>query len=172
MAREDLVSAVLIKFGKYVVQQAKSNLTRQKRNTSGDLYNSINYNIFYSNNKFSLSFKMADYGEYQDKGVKGAKSTYSSAAGSPYKYTNKMPPASAFSQWVVKKGLDGVRNEKGQFVKRKSLQFAIARSIYNKGIPATKFFTTPFGIAFKRLPPDIVSAFQLTEEDFKSFTTK
>jgi hypothetical protein len=172
MAREALVSAVLIKFGKYVVQQAKSNLTRQKRNTSGDLYNSINYNIFYSNNKFSLSFKMEDYGEYQDKGVKGAKSTYSSAADSPYKYTNKMPPASAFSQWVVKKGLDGVRNEKGQFVKRKSLQFAIARSIYNKGIPATKFFTTPFGIAFKRLPPDIVSAFQLTEEDFKSFTTK
>jgi hypothetical protein len=172
MAREALVSAVLIKFGKYVVQQAKSNLTRQKRNTSGDLYNSINYNIFYSNNKFSLSFKMEDYGEYQDKGVKGAKSTYSSAADSPYKYTNKMPPASAFSQWVVKKGLDGVRNEKGQFVKRKSLQFAIARSIYNKGIPATKFFTTPFGIAFKRLPPDIVSAFQLTKEDFKSFTTK
>ena len=172
MAREDLVSAVLIKFGKYVVQQAKSNLTRQKRNTSGDLYNSISYNIFYSNNKFSLSFKMADYGEFQDKGVKGAKSTYASAADSPYKYTNKMPPASAFSQWVVKKGLDGVRNEKGQFVKRKSLQFAIARSIYNKGIPATKFFSTPFGIAFKRLPPDIVAAFQLTEEDLKSFTTK
>ena len=172
MARQELVSSVLIKFARYVVQQAKSNLTRQKRNTSGDLYNSIKYDIYYSNNKFSLSFKMADYGEYQDKGVKGAKSTYSSAAGSPYKYTNKMPPASAFSQWVVKKGLDGVRNEKGQFVKRKSLQFAIARSIYNKGIPATKFFSTPFGIAFKRLPPDIVAAFQLTEEDFKSFTTK
>lgn len=172
MARQELVSAVLIKFARYVVQQAKSNLTRQKRNTSGDLYNSINYNIFYSNNKFSLSFKMADYGEFQDKGVKGAKSTYASAADSPYKYTNKMPPASAFSQWVVKKGLDGVRNEKGQFVKRKSLQFAIARSIYNKGIPATKFFSTPFGIAFKRLPPDIVAAFQLTEEDLKSFTTK
>lgn len=172
MARQELVQSVLTKFARYVVQQAKSNLTRQKRNSSGDLYNSLQYQLNVSPNSFSLSFKMADYGEYQDKGVKGAKSTYSSAAGSPYKYTNKMPPASAFSQWVVKKGLDGVRNEKGQFVKRKSLQFAIARSIYNKGIPATKFFSTPFGIAFKRLPPDVVAAFQLTEEDFKSFTTK
>jgi hypothetical protein len=172
MAREDLVSAVLIKFARYVIQQAKSNLTRKKQNVSGDLYKSLDYNIYYSKNKFSLTFKMEDYGLFQDAGVRGAKSTYTSAAGSPYKYTNKMPPASAFSQWAVKKGLEGTRNEKGQFVKRKSLQFAIARSIYNKGIPATKFFTTPFGIAFKRLPPDIVSAFQITEQDFKLFTTK
>jgi hypothetical protein len=172
MAREDLVSAVLIKFARYVIQQAKSNLTRKKQNVSGDLYKSLDYNIYYSKNKFSLTFKMEDYGLFQDAGVRGAKSTYTSAAGSPYKYTNKMPPASAFSQWAVKKGLEGTRNEKGQFVKRKSLQYAIARSIYNKGIPATKFFTTPFGIAFKRLPPDIVSAFQITEQDFKLFTTK
>jgi hypothetical protein len=65
-----------------------------------------------------------------------------------------------------------VRNKQGQFVKRKSLQFAIARSIYEKGIPATKFFSTPFGIGFKRLPPDIVQAFRLTEEDLKAFTRK
>jgi hypothetical protein len=172
MARKELVQAVLTKFANYVIQQARTNLTRNKRNSTGDLYNSLSYDLSVGDNSFSLSFKMEDYGEYQDKGVKGAKSTYQSAAGSPYKYTNKMPPASAFSQWVVKKGLDGVRNKKGQFVKRKSLQFALARSIYEKGIPATKFFSTPFGIGFKRLPAEIVQAFQLTEEDLKAFTRK
>jgi hypothetical protein len=172
MARKELLDAVLTKFAKYVIQQAKNNLTRNKRNSSKDLYNSLSYDLNVGENSFSLSFKMEDYGEYQDKGVKGAKSTYASAAGSPYKYTNKQPPASAFSQWVVRKGLEGVRNKQGQFVKRKSLQFAIARSIYEKGIPATKFFSTPFGIGFKRLPPDIVQAFQLTEEDLKAFTRK
>lgn len=172
MARKELLDAVLTKFAKYVIQQAKNNLTRNKRNSSKDLYNSLDYDLRVGENSFSLSFKMEDYGEYQDKGVKGAKSTYASAAGSPYKYTNKMPPASAFSQWVVRKGLEGVRNKQGQFVKRKSLQFAIARSIYEKGIPATKFFSTPFGIGFKRLPPDIVQAFRLTEEDLKAFTRK
>jgi hypothetical protein len=172
MARKELLDAVLTKFAKYVIQQAKNNLTRNKRNSSKDLYNSLDYDLRVGENSFSLSFKMEDYGEYQDKGVKGAKSTYASAAGSPYKYTNKMPPASAFSQWVVRKGLEGVRNKQGQFVKRKSLQFAIARSVYEKGIPATKFFSTPFGIGFKRLPPDIVQAFRLTEEDLKAFTRK
>lgn len=172
MARKELVQAVLTKFAKYVIQQARTNLTRNKRNSTGDLYNSLSYDLSVGDNSFSLSFKMEDYGEYQDKGVKGAKSTYSSAAGSPYKYTNKMPPSSAFSQWAVKKGLDGVRNKKGQFVKRKSLQYALARSIYEKGIPATKFFSTPFGIGFKRLPAEIVQAFQLTEEDLKAFTRK
>jgi hypothetical protein len=115
---------------------------------------------------------MEDYGLFQDQGVKGAKSTYGSAQGSPYKYKDKMPPISAFSQWAIKKGLDGVRNKKGQFVKRKSLQFALSRSIYEKGIPATKFFSTPFKIAFKNLPIDLVEAFKITEEDFKTFTTR
>jgi len=172
MARKELLDSVLTKFAKYVIQQAKSNLTRQKRNSSRALYDSLAYTLNVSENSFSLTFKMEDYGEFQDKGVKGAKSTYASAAASPYKYTNKMPPSSAFAQWAVKKGLQGTRNEKGQFVKRKSLQYALARSIYEKGIPATKFFSTPFGIGFKRLPPDIVQAFRLTEEDLKAFTTK
>ncbi len=172
MARKDLIEAVLAKFAGYVIQQARSNLTKGKHNFNKTLYNSLRYSVYYSNDKFSMSFFMEDYGEFQDKGVKGAKSTYTSAQQSPYKYTNKMPPAKAFSQWAIKKGLDGVRNKKGQFVKRQSLQFALARSIYNKGIPATKFFSTPFGLAFKKLPAELVEAFQLTEEDFKVFTTK
>ena len=172
MARQELVQSVMVKFAKYVIQQAKSNLSRKNQNVTGDLYNSLDYDLNVSKNSFSLSFKMEDYGLYQDAGVRGAKSTYKSAAGSPYKYTNKQPPASAFSQWAIKKGLQGIRNKKGQFVSRKGLQFALARSIYEKGIPATKFFSTPFGIAFKRLPPDIVNAFKLTEEDFKAFTTR
>jgi hypothetical protein len=167
MAREQLVSAVLIKFAKYVIQQARTNLSRKKQNVTGDLYKSLSYNIYYDKNKFSVVFKMDEYGLYQDAGVRGAKSTYQSAAGSPYKYTNKQPPASAFSQWAIKKGLEGVRNKKGQFVGRKSLQFALARSIYEKGIPATKFFSTPFGIAFNRLPPDLLNAFKIDPTDFQ-----
>ena len=32
-------------FGKYVVQQSRSNLTKQKHNVSKDLYNSIHYKL-------------------------------------------------------------------------------------------------------------------------------
>jgi len=48
MARQELISAVLIKFGKYVVQQARSNLTKGNHNFSKELYSSIKYNIYYS----------------------------------------------------------------------------------------------------------------------------
>ena len=32
-------------FGKYVVQQSRSNLTKQKHNVTKDLYNSIHYKL-------------------------------------------------------------------------------------------------------------------------------
>jgi hypothetical protein len=111
---------------------------------------------------------MEDYGEYQDKGVSGVKRKFNT----PYKYTNKMPPPKAFAQWVVRKGLEGVRDKNGRFVPRKSLQWAIAKSVYNNGIKPSYFFSAPFKMNFAKLPPDIVKAFELTPEDFQAFTRK
>ena len=65
---------------------------------------------------------MEDYGEYQDKGVSGIKRKFNT----PFKYTNKMPPAKAFDKWGIKKGI-APRAKGGQFEKRKGLDFALAR---------------------------------------------
>lgn len=170
MQRNARILAILDRFGKYVVQQARSNLSKGKRNVSKTLYNSIGYNISVSKSgdRFGMKFMMEDYGEYQDKGVHGVKSSPVSAQGSPYRYKNKMPPSRAFGNWVVKKGLKGVRDQKtGKFIPRKSLQYAIARSIYNHGIPATKFFSKPFNMGFAKLPPDLLDAFKIDPTDFK-----
>ena len=160
MAREDLVAAVLIKFGKYVIQQARSNLTKGKHNFDKTLYNSLRYSIYYSNDNFSLTFSMEDYGQFQDQGVKGAGGTRKTtsafkrtnnqgkiwrqkAPNSPFAYKDKKPPVSAFKAWAESKGLN---------------PFAVRESVYRQGIPATKFFSTPFNIAFNKLPPDIANA--------------
>jgi len=145
----------LNKFRDYVISQAKANLTRQGKNVSKGLYNSIKGNVKANPNSFEMEFSMEEYGFYQDKGVSGIKKKYNT----DYKYTNKMPPAKAFDKWVVRKGL--APREKGKFKNRKSLSFAIARSIYNKGIKPSLFFTKPFDKAFKRLPEDLVEAFGL-----------
>jgi hypothetical protein len=168
MARQELVEAVLTKFAKRVIQQAKQNLTKKKKNASKELYNSLDYDLSVSPNSFSLSFKMEDYGEFQDKGVSGVKRKYNT----PYKYTNKMPPPKAFAQWVVRKGLQGIRDNKGRFIPRKSLQYLIARSVYNNGIKPSYFFSNPFKVNFNKLPPEVAEAFQLTREDFQAFTRK
>ena len=143
----------LNRFGKYVVQQSRSNLTKQKKNVNKTLYNSIGYNLQQNAEGYTLSFEMEDYGEYQDKGVSGIKRKYNT----PFKYTNKMPPPKAFDKWGIIKGI-APRGKGGQFEKRKSLDFALARSIYYKGIRPSMFFTKPFEKAFERLPEELAES--------------
>jgi hypothetical protein len=149
----------LNRFGKYVVQQSRSNLTKQKKNVNKTLYNSIGYNLKINAEGFNLSFEMEEYGEYQDKGVSGIKKKYDT----PFRYTNKMPPAKAFDKWGVIKGI-APRTKGGQFEKRKSLDFALARSIYYKGIRPSMFFTKPFEQAFERLPDSLFENFAIEIE--------
>ena len=161
------VQQELNRFAKYVITQSKANLTRGKKNSSKTLYNSLDYDINVSPNSFSLSFLMEDYGVFQDKGVSGIKKKYNT----PYSYTNKMPPPSKMDKWIVRKGLKGVRGKDGKFISRKSLQFMIARSIYNNGIKPSLFFTKPFEKAFKNLDKDIIEAYKLDVEELLKFTT-
>jgi len=161
------VQQELNRFAKYVIQQSRTNLTKGKKNSSKALYNSLDYDINVSPNSFSLSFLMEDYGVFQDKGVSGIKKKYNT----PYSYTNKMPPPSKMDKWIVRKGLKGVRGKDGKFISRKSLQFMIARSIYNRGIKPSLFFTKPFKKAFTNLDKDIIKAYQLDVEELLKFTT-
>tara|TARA_R110002072_G_scaffold21460_5_gene76141 strand:- start:1323 stop:1826 length:504 start_codon:yes stop_codon:yes gene_type:complete len=149
----------LNRFAKYVVSQSRANLTRGKKNSSKDLYNSLDSEVKVSKNSFELSFLMEEYGVFQDKGVSGVKKKYST----PYSYTTKMPPPSKMDKWIVKKGI-APRDKNGKFISRKSLQFMIARSIFNNGIKPSLFFTKPFEKAFKNLNKDLVEAYKLDVE--------
>jgi hypothetical protein len=149
---------VLKKYAEYVIEQAKENLKKGGRygthDKSGELSKSLSY-IIDINNK--ISFQSLKYGEFLDKGVKGAKSTYPESRESPFKYTDKMPPSSVFDKWSIRSGI-APRDEKGRFIKRKSLSFAIAKSIYKKGIRASMFFTKPFEDALPLFEDDMLDA--------------
>jgi hypothetical protein len=58
-------------FGKYVIQQSKTRLTKKDRNYTSELYNSLKYDFVKADDGFIIDFMMQDYGEYQDRGVKG-----------------------------------------------------------------------------------------------------
>lgn len=158
------------KFGKYVVQQARTNLTKKKKNVSKTLYDSIQYKETTSQTgaSFSFDFLMEDYGEFQDKGVSGIKKKYNT----PYSYKSKMPPRGPLDRWAVRKGLQGVRDDKGRFISRKSLVYLIQRKLYYKGIEPSYFFTRAFKLGFQRLPVEVREAFKLDVEDFMKFTLK
>ena len=121
-----------------------------------DLYDSLKYRVKKVGNNLILTITMDEYGKFQDRGVSGTKKKYDT----PYKYTTKMPPPKAFSQWVVRKGLEGTRDKKtGRFLSRKSLQYAVAKNIFKFGIKPSMFFTKPFEKGFKNLPEELQEAF-------------
>ena len=145
---------ILNSFAKYVIQQSRSNLTKTNKNVSKKLYNSLDYKILSDSSGFILQFLMEEYGAYQDQGVSGTKKKYKT----PFKYTTKRPPSSAFDKWTVRKGI-APREEGGRFTKRKGLNFIIAKSIFEQGFRPSLFFTKPFEKRFKTLPPELIAAF-------------
>jgi hypothetical protein len=158
---------ILNKFAKRVIQQSRTRLTKGKKNASKDLYNSLRYELTTSAAAFILNFFMQEYGIYQDRGVSGKKRKYNT----PFSYKDKMPPPKALDKWMVRRNIKGTRDAQGRFIKRKSLQYLLARSIYNKGIKPSNFFTKSFEQAFDKLPEDIVKAYRLDLEEFLRSST-
>ena len=167
MLDNDNAKRFLTDFRNYVVKESKSNLTRLKKNSSKKLYNSIKGTVKVSKNSMMVDFSMEDYGLFQDKGVSGKKKKYKT----PYTYKSKMPPSKALDKWIVRKGI-APRNEKGQLMTRKSLQFIIARGIYFNGIKPSLFFTKPFDKAFKRMPNELIQKYGLDVDNFLEHTLK
>jgi hypothetical protein len=150
----------LDRFIKHVVSQAKKNLTTTGKNASKKLYNSIKGEAKAFPNSIGIYFDMEEYGFFQDKGVSGVKKKYDT----PFSYKSKMPPPKAFDKWTIRRGI-APRGKGGKFQSRKGLNFAIARSIFEKGIKPSLFFTKPFEAAFKNLPDDLIESYGFEVED-------
>ena len=152
-------------FGKYVVQQSRSNLTKQKHNVSKELYNSIHYKLEEKNGNFDLAFIMDEYGTFLDKGVKGAnpslvKGGKQKGGNSPYSFRNKRPPMQPIADWAKKRNIR-LRDKEGKFKKGnyRTIGFILQRSIFAQGIKPSMFFTKPFLAAFDRYPQLLSKAF-------------
>ena len=173
--------AALDKFGKGVVKQSRSNLTRKDKNVDRKLYNSIKYQLEVGPNSFSIEIDMEDYGKFQDEGVKGvdpskvspnAKIKGQQAPNSRFSFKQKRPPIQPLQNWIKKRGIR-FRDAKGKFKKgsTKSLAYIISSNIYYRGIKPSRFFTRAFETQFERLPDEVVKAFNLDMDDLIKFST-
>ena len=157
------VEKYLRSFAKAVIKRGKKILNAKGK--SGKLSDSLKYRLEATPKGYNLVFKGADYAAFVDKGVSGTKTTrtYHNVFGkrerSPFKYTNKQPPASVLDKWIVRKGI-APRTKTGQFMERKSLQFLIARSIKSKGLASTSFFSKPMSIELATFDIDLLENFK------------
>jgi len=151
------VQIELDKFGKRLVQASRSSLTQQKVKASGELYKSIGYDLTVSPNSFQFSFgSTLPYSTFQDQGVSGTQRKYKT----PFSYKSKKPPASVFISWAKQKGIKP-RGKNGRFTSYESFGFAVANSVFRKGIKPKNFITRPFEKAFKDLPDALIEAYGL-----------
>jgi hypothetical protein len=155
--------ATIKRFKNYVISQARANLTRQNKNVSKSLYNSIKGEIVSQDNYTIVGFIMDEHGAYQDKGVRG-KFSSSKAPNSPFKFGSgtgrKGGLTDGIEKWVNQKRIQFKDRETGRFLSYKSTAFIIARSIFAKGLKPSLFFTKPFEKGYmKYIDIDLMKAF-------------
>lgn len=168
----DNLKSSLEQFRDLVIEDAKKNLAtpqgkyNQPIDASGKLSDSIMGMpvVVYPSGALEFIIKMEHYGAFIDQGVSGIDKKYNT----PYSYKSKggknglkgMPPPKKLDKWIVRRNI-AMRDDKGRFLPRKSIQFAIAVGVFKNGIKPSLFFTKPFQKHYKMLPEVLAEAYGL-----------
>jgi len=167
------VQKILDTFRDKVIAEAKKGLPKN----TGALANSLKSYVKESKNSIQISFEMAEYGWYQDRGVKGVSSGKSLSGyrfGSGTGETGGL--TKGINKWVKQKRIQFRDKETGKFMSYEQTSRTIIRSIWRRGIKPSMFFTRPFEKYYKKLPKtvtekyalDMVNLFNtITNENFK-----
>lgn len=178
-------------FGQEVVNRARENL-RAAGKGGGNLDRSIEFKVLPYEKGFTVQFRMANYGEFVDKGVKGAggeiksgkhKGTwggrryYTTWQGqrkdSPYQYGSGKGSGSIYKgigSFIKKKGLQP-RSEGGQYMTTAGLKIAIVKVLWVKGIHGISFFQEALGLYMKTFGKDLLTSVVQDIKDSISTTT-
>tara|TARA_R110001632_G_scaffold9578_1_gene36652 strand:+ start:662 stop:1234 length:573 start_codon:yes stop_codon:yes gene_type:complete len=181
------LNKALTDFGRNVISKSRSNLTRKKKKVSGDLYKNLSYRVANAGSSVYVIFDLGEYGNFVDKGVKGAdpsiidKWTKGRLAGkqkaplSPYSYKSKYPPMKPLSEWAKKTNFR-LRDAKGRYVRGnyQSIGYVLSKFIFAQGIKPSYFFTNPYNVSYKKLPSRAAQAFafDLVEDIKEAFNKK
>jgi hypothetical protein len=167
---------VLKEFANSVFLEAERNLPA----FSGELKNSFKSTIKENPNSITLAMSMADYGFYQDEGVRGvggvrrttSRFNKSNNKGKMWKQKGK---GSRFSFKKLSINLYG--NGKWSGIRLWAISkglnpYAVAKSVAMQGIKPSKFMTKALEKEFKTLPDEIVQAYGLDIDKFLAFAFK
>lgn len=158
----------LILAAAYLVEQAQNELNKSGHVSSGGLSDSIVANDpTETNGNISIDIEANFYYQFLNKGVKGLKS-----GSGEYAFKTKLPSKDMvkdIQKWMQRAGKASTRVDKKRSVsynevKNKSVSelnsaFAVARSIKNKGIKATRFFDKAIELAERYMQEELGKSF-------------
>jgi len=170
------VNKTILMFRDYVIRESKNNLKSSGRNNTSSLANSIKGEIVTEDDFTIVGFKMNDYGMFVDQGVKG-KTSSTRAPNSDFKFGSgtgkKGGLTKGINQWVKQKGFQFRDRKSGRFLSYESTAYLITRSIFNKGIKPSLFFTKPFEAGYKKyIDTDLIKAFGQDVETMVDYNLK
>lgn len=170
------VQQILKRFKDYVIQQSRSNLSKGGKNVSKELYNSLKGEVLTEDNYSIVGFSMAEYGQFQDQGVKGKTSSLK-APKSPFRFGSgtgkKGGLTKSILKWVQAKGFQFRDKKSGKFMSYQQTGYLITRSIFHKGIKPSLFFTKPFEAGYKKyIDTDLMKAFGQDVETMVDYNLK
>jgi hypothetical protein len=151
---------------KYIVEflnTASDNLNKTNSITTGNLENSLDFDITRTTGGYRIDFKALEYFKFVDKGVRGKGSSEKNKT-SPYSFKYINPSKShveAIKKWITDNNLTAQvtdikrwgtyksREAKGKNMPLKSAAWLVARNIKRKGLRATNFWSDAFDQTFK-----------------------
>jgi hypothetical protein len=161
-------------FGRNVVKEGRGILKRKKKNASGTLSNDFDYLVTSSKDAVTLEFEFGradDYWQFVDEGVRGVGGFKGSGrmrgGKTPFRFgSGKFGGTwnefkNSIKNWIKRKGIKGRSREegkKGRFIKLESLTFLIQRSIFQRGLERTQFFSKPFTEQLNKQTENITKA--------------
>jgi hypothetical protein len=126
------------KFGFDVVNGFIQRLNASKKKASGDLINSIKYNLKEVDGEIEVQITALDYLTYVDKGRK----------------PGSFAPVSALKKWAARKGMP------------ESAVYAINKKIYKKGIPAANIILPVVSQRKSVINQEVEKAFKADMENY------
>jgi len=133
MLNKEETLSTLQAFNKYVIKQARTNLTKGKKNVSKSLYNSIKSTEKVNPNSIESFIEMEQYGQYLDKGVKG-KFSGQRSPDSPFKFGSGTGKPGGLTEgirgWVKARRFQFKDRETGRFMSYEQTAQLITRSIW------------------------------------------
>jgi hypothetical protein len=164
MRKVDPMQEILSKYIVEFLQTASDNLNKTDSITTGNLENSLDFDITRTARGYRIDFKALDYYKFVDKGVRGAGRSLKNST-SPYRFKFLTPSKShvtAIEKWIIRNRLTATARDvrrsgaigrerkaidptKG----RRTLAYIIAKSIKKDGLYETGFWSDAFDKTFQ-----------------------
>ena len=146
----------LNKFAVEVIRRARISLAVAKKNSTGNLSDSLASSVKVGNSKITLSFDAptAPYWEYVNYGVKG-KISDAKAPESPFKFGTKTGESGGLRRgirsWIDNKPIKQWKSKKsGRFLSYDQMTNLISRSVYLYGIESSYFYSGALQMTYNK----------------------